>query len=46
MQAGMTVLNTKTGEIVAVGGGRNFRPAIGTLQLTKNVKPVQRLNQF
>ncbi|WP_438318524.1 PBP1A family penicillin-binding protein [Sporosarcina sp. FA9] len=24
MQAGMTVLNTKTGEIVAVGGGRNF----------------------
>ncbi|HEX5563983.1 MAG TPA: PBP1A family penicillin-binding protein [Sporosarcina sp.] len=24
MQAGMTVLNTKTGEIVAIGGGRNF----------------------
>lgn len=24
MQAGMTVLDTKTGEIVAVGGGRNF----------------------
>lgn len=24
MQAGMTVLDTKTGEIVAIGGGRNF----------------------
>ena len=24
MQAGMTVLNTKTGEIVAIGGGRNY----------------------
>ena len=24
MQAGLTVLDTKTGEIVAVGGGRNY----------------------
>ena len=24
MQAGMTVLDTKTGAIVAVGGGRNY----------------------
>ncbi len=24
MQAGMTVVNTKTGAIVAVGGGRNY----------------------
>ena len=25
LQAGLTVLDTKTGEIVAVGGGRNYR---------------------
>ena len=31
IQAGLTVLDTKTGEIVAVGGGRNYQ--IGQLEL-------------
>ncbi len=29
MQAGMTVLDTKSGAIVAVGGGRNYGPGFG-----------------
>ncbi len=28
IEAGLTVLDTKTGEIVAVGGGRNYKSAI------------------
>ena len=43
----MTVLDTKTGAIVAIGGGRNYSGhGLGTLPPTKNVNPVLLLNRF
>ncbi|MFD1928172.1 PBP1A family penicillin-binding protein [Sporosarcina siberiensis] len=46
MQAGMTVLNTKTGEIIAVGGGRNFSTGFWNFaidekrQTGSSIKPI------
>jgi len=46
MQTGMTVLNTKTGEIVAVGGGRNFSTGFWNFatdekrQTGSSIKPI------
>ena len=46
MQAGMTVLDTKTGAIVAVGGGRNFSDGFWNFATDEKRQPDQLLNRF